>query len=324
MSIMKSIVLAIGIFGIGIFAVACGDDDEGSGAPAVASVAASAVGSAMESSSGASGTSGTAAASQTAASSASGAAGTAPVSKISTASASGSSVPIQAPTPQYATGSTEAGIWVTGTGSINLAPDITFVRLGVEATSPSVTDARDEAATAMEAVVTAVKENGLTDEDIQTTSFNIWPQYQYQEVVNNGVRSNVRVLSGYTVSNDVVIKVRDLDSVGTIIDDVVDAGGDAARINGIDFSIEDPGAYTAGLREEAVSAAIENAEHFATLTDVTLGRLIYVTEVGNEPVVQGIAESRAFALPAAAAPPTGISGGSLDLTLTVRAGFAIW
>ena len=206
---------------------------------------------------------------------------------------------------------------------MNLAPDITLVMLGVEATSPSVTEARNEAATAMEAVVSAVKANGLTDEDIQTTSFNIWPQYDRQEIMTNGVRSTVRVLSGYTVSNDVVIKVRNLDAVGTIIDAVVDAGGDAARINGIDFSIEDPGAYTTDLREDAVNAAIENAKHFATLTGVTLGKLVYVTEVSDEPVVQGIAESRAFALPAAAAPTTGISGGSLDLTLTVRAGFAI-
>ncbi len=304
MSIMKSMALAIGIFGILVFAVACSDDDddEGHGAPAVASVAASAVGSAVDS------TSGTTAA---------------PASRTSAASSSGAAGTGQTATLQLASASTEAGIWVTGTGSLNLAPDITLVMLGVEATSPSVTEARNEAATAMDAVVSAVKANGLSDEDIQTTSFNIWPQYDRQEVVTNGVRSTVRVLSGYTVSNDVVIKVRDIDAVGTIIDDVVDAGGDAARINGIDFSIEDPGAYTTDLREDAVNAAIENARHFATLTGVTLGKLVYVTEIGDEPVVQGIAESRAFALPAAAAPPTGISGGSLDLTLTVRAGFAI-
>ncbi len=301
MSIMKSILLAIGIFGVLVFAAACGDDDdEGSGAPAVASVAASGPGSAVDSISGA-----------------------APASRTAAASTSGSTATVQSAAPQIASASNEAGIWVTGTGSMNLAPDITLVMLGVEATSPSVTEARNEAATAMEAVVSAVKANGLTDEDIQTTSFNIWPQYDRQEIMTNGVRSTVRVLSGYTVSNDVVIKVRNLDAVGTIIDAVVDAGGDAARINGIDFSIEDPGAYTTDLREDAVNAAIENAKHFAALTGVTLGKLVYVTEVSDEPVVQGIAESRAFALPAAAAPTTGISGGSLDLTLTVRAGFAI-
>ena len=303
MSLIKNLIWTIGIFGIVIFTVACGDDDddEGHAAPAVASVAGSAVASAVDN---------TPASSTTSAQRAAGGAGT-------------TGTATQAAAPQLASSSTEAGIWVTGTGELNLSPDIAFIRLGVETTSPSVTEARDEAATAMDAVVTAVKAKGLTDEDIQTTSFNIWPQYDRQEVVTNGVRSSVRVLSGYTVSNDAVIKVRDLDAIGTIIDDVVDAGGDAARVNGIDFSIEDPRAHTTQLREDAVNAALDNAKHFASLTGVTLGKLVYVTEVGDEPVVQGIAESRAFALPAAAAPTTGISGGSLDLTLTVRAGFAI-
>ena len=302
MSIFKSIVLAVGIFGIVIFAVACGDDNEdGNASPAVASVAASAVGSAVDSSS----------ASASSSQRAAGGAGTA-----------GTAGTLQSAAPQLATASSEAGIWVTGTGEMNLPPDIALLRLGVETTSPSVNEARNEAANAMDAVVAAVKAKGLADEDIQTTSFNIWPQYDRQEVVTNGVRSTVRVLSGYTVSNDAVIKIRDLDEVGNIIDDVVDAGGDAARVNGIDFSIEDPGAYTTQLREDAVNAALENAQHFATLTGVTLGKLVYVTEVSGAPVVQGIAESRAFAMPAAAA-ATSISGGSLDLTLTVRAGFAI-
>ena len=302
MSLMKSLVWTIGIFGIVIFAVACGDDDddEGHAAPPVASVAASAVGSAVDNSP----------ASSTSAQRAAGGAGTAGTAT-------------QASSPQLASASTEAGIWVTGTGEMNLSPDIALLRLGVETTSPSVTEARDEAATAMDAVVTAVKAKGLTDEDIQTTSFNIWPQYDRQEVLTNGVRSSVRVLSGYTVSNDAVIKIRDLDEVGNIIDDVVDAGGDAARVNGIDFSIEDPGAHTTQLREDAVNAALENAKHFASLTGVTLGKLVYVTEVSGSPIVQPIAESRAFAMAAAPAPATGISGGSLDLTLTVRAGFAI-
>lgn len=303
MNVLKSIVWIVGMCGIVIFAVACGgDDDEGYTTLPVSNVDTSAVGSAVVS---------------------------APSSAVSvqhpsTSTVGGLAGTGAAPPPQYATGSTNAGIWVTGTGEMSLTPDIALVRLGVETNSRSVTEARDEAATAMEAVVSAVKENGLTDEDIQTTSFNIWPQYEWQEIIKNGILTRVRVLSGYTVSNDVVIKVRDLDAVGTIIDDVATAGGDATRINGIDFSIEDPSAYTTQLREDAVKAALENANHFATLTGVTLGKLVYVTEVSDSPVVQGIAESRAFALPAAAAPPTGISGGSLDLTLTVRAGFAIW
>ena len=302
MNVLKSIVVTIGIFGIGMFAVACGGDDEGYTTLPVSNVAASAVGSGV----------------------ASAPASTVSVQHAPTSAIGGPAGTGAASAPQYATGSTNAGIWVTGTGEMSLTPDIALVRLGVEVTASTVTEAREDAAEAMEAVVEAVKEHELTDEDIQTTSFNIWPRYEYQEVVSEGVTSNKRVLTGYQVSNTAMIKIRDLDAVGEIIDDVVDAGGDATRINGIDFSIEDPSAYTTQLREDAVNAALENANHFATLTGVTLGRLVYISEYGGDvPVVQDFfAETRALA--AAFAPTTPISSGSLDLTLTVQARFAIW
>ena len=66
-------------------------------------------------------------------------------------------------------------------------------------------------------------------------------------------------------------------------------------VNGIDFSIEDSSQYTTQLREDAVNAALEKAQHFATLTGVTLGKLVYVTDVSDSPIVQPLAESRAFA-----------------------------
>ena len=99
MSIVKSIVWTIGIFGIVLFAVACGDDDddEGHAGPPVSSVAGSAVASAVES----------APASATSAQRAAGGAGT-------------TGTATQAAAPQLATASTEAGIWVTGTGEMNL------------------------------------------------------------------------------------------------------------------------------------------------------------------------------------------------------------
>lgn len=226
---------------------------------------------------------------------------------------------------QYASGSTQAGIWVTGTGEVNLSPDIAILRLGVETIAPTVTESRDQAATAMDAVTASLKRNNLADQDIQTTSFNIYPEYDYQDVLANGVRTNTRVLTGYRVRNTVVITIRDLDAVGTIIDDVVNAGGDDTRVDGIDLSIEDRRAFAIQLREAAVQSAMENARHFASLTGVTLGNLVYISEVGSgEPVLEDASFDRQVAFAAAAsAPPTSVSGGSLNLSLTVRAGFAI-
>ena len=219
----------------------------------------------------------------------------------------------------------QLGIWVTGQGRLSLEPDLALVNIGVEAMADTVAEARDEAATAMAAVVAAVKSQGLTDKDVQTRSFNIWPQYEYSEVVERGVRVRKQTLVGYTVSNTASIKVRDMDEVGVIIDEVAAAGGDNTRVNGIDFTVEDPTPHMTGLREAAVKDALAKAAHLAELTGVSVGALTYIAEVGSgTPVVQDFQEA-AFAKAAAApaAVTTSISGGELDLSLRVQAAFRI-
>ena len=235
----------------------------------------------------------------------------------------GGSSGLPAPALLQTTGS-EAGIWVTGQGSISLEPDLVLLNIGVETMRETVAEARNDAATAMAAIVQAVKARGLEDKDIQTRSFNIWPRYEYPEVTISGSRTRTQVLVGYTVSNTEVIKIRDLDVVGHIIDDVSGAGGDATRINGINFTIEDPKPHMFQLREDAVKDAIAKAEQLARLTGVSVGNLLFISEAGaGAPVVRAFAVAEGFAIARAAAPPTSISGGELELSLSVQAVFAI-
>ena len=154
----------------------------------------------------------------------------------SAAFAQASGVSTQGYSPLLQVGSSQAGIWVTGLGTISLEPDLAVVTIGVETQAETVAQARDEAATAMAAIVEAVKSHGLTDRDVQTRSFNIFPVYEFPEIVELGQTTRKRVLVGYRVSNTASIKIRDLDDVGPIIDDVAAAGGDATRINGISFT----------------------------------------------------------------------------------------
>ena len=183
--------------------------------------------------------------------------------------------------------SSGSGIWVSGHARVTVEPDLVLLTVGVEATrvrrhhrrrrrpcgTPSVAEARAEAAGAMDAVVRAVKAHGLEDQDVQTRSFNIWPQYEYPEVASGGTRTRRQVLVGYTVSNMAGIKIRDVDAFGAIIDDVAEAGGDKTRIDGVNFSVEDPEPFMAQLRQEAVRDAVAKADHFASLTGVAVGDL---------------------------------------------------
>ena len=217
-----------------------------------------------------------------------------------------------------------SGIWVNGQATVTVEPDLVLLNIGVEAIAETVAEARAEAADAMDAVVAAVKVHGLEDQDVQTQSFNIWPRYEYPEVTSGGTRTRKQVLVGYTVSNSARIKIRDADAVGTIIDSVTEAGGDATRIDGINFSIEDPKPFMTQLREEAVLDAIDKAEHLASLTGVEVGNLLFIGEVGagsprEQPfMVESMGMARAVSDSA-----TSISGGELQLSLNVQAAFSI-
>ena len=205
----------------------------------------------------------------------------------------------------------QSGISVSGEGSIDLVPDLALLNVGVEAMAESVSQARDEAAQAMDAVIAALNAQGLEDKDIQTRAFNIWPQYEYQ--------NNSRSLVGYTVNSSATVKIRDINNVGPIIDDVANAGGNATRIDGIRFTVEDPKPHMTALREAAFQDAMAKAEHLATLAGVELGPLTFVTESSGVPV----AREAAFAMMEAAAPSTSISGGELRISMYVQAVFDI-
>ena len=233
-------------------------------------------------------------------------------------------LPASGGTFQLRASSAQAGIWVSGQGKITLEPDLAVLNLGVETNAKTVAAAREQAATAMDAIVASLTGNGVERRDIQTRFFNISPQYEFTQVIQDGIRTNKQVLVGYRVSNSAAVKIRDLGAVGAIIDDVAGAGGDATRINGISFTVEDTAPLMVDLREAAVGDALPKAAQFARLTSVSLGRLMFISETGGvRPQARGFEEFAAVQSLAAPSPRTSISGGELEISTTVQAVFAI-
>ncbi|MDA0815333.1 MAG: SIMPL domain-containing protein [Chloroflexi bacterium] len=166
------------------------------------------------------------------------------------------------------------GISVTGEGLVSVRPDIGMVNVGVEVTAATVAAARDNAAGAMTAIEGALADEGVDESDVQTQYFNIYPQYSYSE------REAPQIV-GFTVSNTVMVKVRDLNNVSAVLDAVIAAGGDAVRVNGIQFTVEDPESFLSDARREAVENARARAEILAGAAGVTLGEAISINESGN-------------------------------------------
>ena len=194
----------------------------------------------------------------------------------------------------------EGGMWVTGTGQITMEPDLVILNLGVETFETTVAEANSGAAMAMNAVMGSLRSNGVEDRDMQTHGYNVWPQYEWVEVTENGRRASRQKLIGFKVVNSLKAKVRDLDAVGGLIDQVVTAGGDASRFNGLQFTVEDTSELMEELREEAVRDAMAKAQHIADTVGVSLGSLAARLRISWRALRTGEVRRRQLLLPGAA------------------------
>lgn len=212
------------------------------------------------------------------------------------------------------TSSQQTGIWVTGEGKVEAAPDIVSLQLGIAAQSKTVADAQSQANAAMAQVMSALKSNGVADKDIQTRYFNI------QKVTRWDNDTQQEITIGYSVTNQVLVKIRDVSKAGSIIDSVVQAGGDLTRIDSVSFSIDDPIVFYDQAREKAMVDATDKAGRLASLAGVKLGKPIYITESAT-PVVQPL--SPTFSKAAADSTGMQISPGQLEITVVVQVTYAI-
>jgi len=162
---------------------------------------------------------------------------------------------------------------VSGSGTASAAPDVAVLSLGVEAEADSVGEARAQAAEAMDAMLAALKDGGVADEDIQTTRFSVQPRFDSIE--------QRQVLRGFAVDNIVSVKIRSIDDTGELIDAALAAGGDLARIESVRFTIDDPSSLEDEARQEAMAEARRKAETLAQAAGVNLGRPRSISETGG-------------------------------------------
>jgi uncharacterized protein YggE len=147
-----------------------------------------------------------------------------------------------------------------------------MVSAGVHAQAPTAAAALAANTTRMQAVMAALKKQGVPDKDIQTSNFSISPQYA------NGNGEAPRI-TGYQANNQVEVRLEDVKKVGTVLDALVSAG--ANQMNGLSFSIRDDAALLAKARSAAVEEARLKAETFAKAAGVSLGAILSIGESGG-------------------------------------------
>ncbi|NUT00940.1 MAG: SIMPL domain-containing protein [Sphingomonas sp.] len=165
---------------------------------------------------------------------------------------------------------------VTATGEVTRVPDVAVITAGVVTRQPTASAALQENSTRMDRVLAALKRAGVADRDVQTSSINLNPEYRYQE-------NQAPQLVGYTASNQVSIRFRDIRNSGKILDALVSEG--ANQINGPSLTIDKPEAALDEARVQAIANGRARAELYARAMGKRVARIVSVSEGGgNYPV----------------------------------------
>ena len=209
------------------------------------------------------------------------------------ASGDQNSVTAQAPTPSPF--EPVRSVTVNGLGQVNVIPDEAIVIIGVETFAESASEAVTQNNERMEEVITALRSADVQAADIQTRSLRLFPRYEGERQPEE---TGLGVISGYTASNQVEVRVRQVENVGDVIDAAIMA--EANTIEGIQFEVSNSNQSADEAREAAFSDALRKAEQLASLAEASLGNVITITEYSRFP---GPVFQEARAMDAAAAVP---------------------
>jgi uncharacterized protein YggE len=165
-------------------------------------------------------------------------------------------------------------ISVTGNAEVILAPDIAYVSIGVHSEAETAKAAVATNNSQTQAVIDAIKAQGVDEKDIQTTNFSV---YQSEKYAPTGESLGTYFMA----DNTVYVTIRDISKIGDILDASIQAG--ANNIYGITFDVQDKEAAMASGRDQAMVDANAQAEQLATAAGVKLGDVQSISYYSSAP-----------------------------------------
>lgn len=193
-------------------------------------------------------------------------------------------------------------ISVTGTGTVEAAPDMATLMIGVTTQGATAAAALAENSKATDAVIARLAASGIETRDMQTSNLYINPNW-------TGYDSATPTISGYVASNMLTVQVRSLETTGAVLDAAVADG--ANTLNGMTFGLADAEPVYKEARKEAVADARAKAELLAAAAGVKLGAILTISDAGT------ISDPAPMYRDAVSASPVPVTGGELGLVANV-------
>lgn len=214
-------------------------------------------------------------------------------------------------------------ITVDGTGSEIAKPDVATFSFGVSENAATVADAQAKATARINTALKAVRDGGVAENDIQTTSYSINPHYDYQSSICTTGYCNPgkQVLNGYDVSQNIEVKVRDLTKAGALLSSIGSVG--VQNVSGLSFQVDEPDTVQASARAKAITDARTKAVALAKQLGVTLGDIVSFSDTGNMPRPIMYSATMDMAVKAQANPAPEIPSGEQKVTSNVSITYEI-
>lgn len=165
-------------------------------------------------------------------------------------------------------------VTVEGSGEVKGTPDTLNVSASIEFTAPDVTGAMNQVSDRQLGVINALVDAGVDRDDISTTEVSLQPQF---------ATTDSTTIVGYRASNTIDVKIRQLDAASQALALIISTGGNATRINSVNYSIDDDSQLIRDARSRAFNDAKDRAEQYAQLSGLTLGNVISISEVAGTP-----------------------------------------
>lgn len=208
----------------------------------------------------------------------------------------------------------ETTFTVRGTGTVKETPDIAIISGGVSSRGDTASSAMAINRRTMNNVFAAMKSAGIEGRDMQTSNLSLRAEYDY----SNRQNGEPAPLIGYQASNQLTMKVRDLSTLGGMLDTLVRAGGNT--FSGLSFALSDPSAARDEARRLALRDARHKAELYADEAGYDVRRIITLSEGAEN---GGQPRMMAAMRMAESDQATPIAGGEVGYTVAVTVVFEL-
>jgi len=170
-------------------------------------------------------------------------------------------------TPTPACGSSDPKLTVQATGQATATPNLLTLSIGVNVSDPTASAALSDANDKAAGLSATLEQAGVAKADIQTANFSIQPNF-----ATNGT------ITGYQVSNSLQVKLHNLAASGTVIDAAANSAGNAIRVNGLTFSVDDTRTVDGTARADGIQVAAAHAHSMAAAADETINVVCSITD----------------------------------------------